>query len=94
MGMQAGRPKTFNFPLDSDGGEYALRCNTSELIFRPRSSGEAQIYWNQEDFDNDTNSVEINGAGSSGEFRARVSVSSIWLRGSGTLEVTAITSIG
>ena len=92
--MQGGRPITYNFDLDSTGGEYALRCNTSELIFRPRSSGEAQIYWKQEDFDNDLNYVEINGAGSSGEFRARVSVSSVWLRGSGTLEVTAITNIG
>ena len=94
MGMQGGRPITFNFDLDDVGGEYALRCNTAELVFRPRSSSEARVYWKQEDFDNDLNYVEINGAGSSGEFRAMVSVSSVWLKGSGTLEVTAITNIG
>ena len=94
MGMQGGKPLTFNFDLDETGAEYALQCNTAKIYFRPRSSSEARVYWNEEDFQNDLNYVQINGDASSGDVDFEVFTSVIWIRGSGTLEVTAITNIG
>ncbi len=88
--LRGGRPRTFRYDVDGNGGEYALMGTSAELIFRPQS-GSGQLFWTQEDYSSGSNFVELNGDAYSGEFRLRAAVDKVWLKGPMEIEITVVT---
>lgn len=88
--LRGGKPRTFRYDVTDSGGEYALMGTSAELIFRPQS-GSGQLFWSRDDFEADTNFVELNGDAYSGEFRLRAAVDTVWLKGPMEVEITVVT---
>lgn len=90
--QRSGPPSTQNISVNGEGACVRLPSWSTSLSIH--SDSPVRLYWTQQDFDADTNYVDIGDEERHDRFSANAATCNIWLRGVGSMAQVSVTSIG